>query len=238
MYTPSPIHEWRNPSPWTTCTIDSGTMGAAKASAGRISSTGAEADRLWTAIGRGLDGYTSDQLRAGQSKLYTHVPRHYESVGEDVTHEHLTSIHVSQGIVLYGQYELLPAAIRNASKQPGYDGGHAIYVENIKDSSDVLVLDPLGRADLVRVPALSLLGYSASHGYEHDVYREGEWTTPRLARATAAAICRKFGLDPAKVFGYGTKLPSMNWWVNRPEAAYVWDSATTFQAWLRRAYGV
>lgn len=174
-YTPAPIHEWRNPKPWTTCTIDSGTMGAAKASRGAIAATGAEADRLWSTIGRGLAGYTSKQLRGGQLELYGRQPRHYAGSWA-VLREHLTSP-VAQGMVVYGGYPKLPAAVHDASRQPGYLGLHAIYVENIAGTNDVLVLDPLGKAAPVRVPADSLAAYAAVLSYEHDLYREGEWAT-------------------------------------------------------------
>lgn len=58
--------------------------------------------------------------------------------------------------------------------------------------------------------------------------------TTILSRADAAALTRKLGYDPAKVFGYGTKAPASSFWVNNDAARYVWNSPATFEAWLRR----
>lgn len=53
-----------------------------------------------------------------------------------------------------------------------------------------------------------------------------------LSRAEAAALSRKYGFDPAKLFGYGVKGGS--YWVTSSSAAYVWKDAASFEAWLKR----
>lgn len=53
-----------------------------------------------------------------------------------------------------------------------------------------------------------------------------------LSRAQAATLSRKYGLDPAKLFGYGVKGGS--YWVNAASQAYIWKDAATFEAWLKR----
>lgn len=56
-----------------------------------------------------------------------------------------------------------------------------------------------------------------------------------LPRATAAQLSRKYGFDPAKLFGYGLKGRNMNdWWVNQTSQAHIWKNAANFEAWLKR----
>lgn len=57
---------------------------------------------------------------------------------------------------------------------------------------------------------------------------------PRLSRIDAAAISRRYGIDPAKLFGWGVKNFAPNW-LTSSAANYVWSSATSFEEWLKRA---
>lgn len=58
---------------------------------------------------------------------------------------------------------------------------------------------------------------------------------PKLTREQAAAIARKYKIDPAKLFGWGVKGGGAGMWINSAPAAYVWQSPATFEAWLKRA---
>ena len=165
---PNPIHEYRNPAPQVTCTIDSGTMGAYFAAGGGIPSTGAEADALWELIGKGPTGYTSQQLRDGQQKRYGHAPLHYRG-SANLLLEHLQN--VNRYSVIYGSYPLLPVTVRDNSHQSGYSGLHAMGYSN------PWLFDPLGKGSAIRVDPSTLLpfcGHRATN-YEHDVYNWASW---------------------------------------------------------------
>lgn len=64
-------------------------------------------------------------------------------------------------------------------------------------------------------------------------------SSTRIARSQAAAIIRRYGLDPAEIIGWGgaatTGKELSSYWVNNQD--YVWRSAAEFEAWLKRAYG-
>lgn len=59
--------------------------------------------------------------------------------------------------------------------------------------------------------------------------------TNLLSRSQAAAIARKYKIDPAKLFGYGVKGGAPGAWINTAPARYVWKNAQTFEDWLKRA---
>ena len=60
-------------------------------------------------------------------------------------------------------------------------------------------------------------------------------TQPKtLSRAEAAAILRKYGLDPAKVIGYG--VTGFSSWITSAAAKYVWKDAASFEAWVKRTF--
>lgn len=61
--------------------------------------------------------------------------------------------------------------------------------------------------------------------------------TTRLSRSQAASIVRRYGLDPAKVFGWGVSGTSTGW-INSPAASYVWASPESFESWLKRTYNL
>lgn len=60
--------------------------------------------------------------------------------------------------------------------------------------------------------------------------------TGQVSRARAAEIIRKYGGDPAAVFGYGTNKRASSFWLNNPAAAYVWKSEASFEAWAKRTF--
>lgn len=55
-----------------------------------------------------------------------------------------------------------------------------------------------------------------------------------LSRKEAAAITRKYGLDPAKIMGWGTGNTLENYWVNQTSQAYIWRNAASFESWIKR----
>jgi len=192
----------------TTCTLCAGTAGAAKASRGRIPATVAEMTRLWYAVGRAFNGYTSAQLRTGQQALYRHGPEHrVGSAGVWRT----DAADQALGIVTYGDYQQLPAAIREAGHQPGYDGGHAIYHQaEPRGTGWSVVNDPLATVTGTRVRTADLEPFARSHNYEHDVYREGAWKTMITVTVTETWDPPGRVLFPAgaKVAGYQLDRPA------------------------------
>lgn len=56
-----------------------------------------------------------------------------------------------------------------------------------------------------------------------------------ISREQAAAIARKYKVDPAKLFGFGTSGGGAGMWINTAPANYVWSSTANFEAWLKRA---
>ena len=207
-YLPALVPEWDLPAPWTTCTLSSGTMGAAKASSGQVPATAAERDRLWSAVGRGYSGYTSAQLRAGQAKLYGHAPAHYTGSWSTLR-QHL--LDPGLGVVLYGSYPKLPLAIRNGSKQTGYSGLHAIYAQGAGSGELVIVGDPLSKGGLPSVDVDALRPYAAALSYEHDTYTGRSWetmTTITIERSWSPPQVATFA-GPATYRGYHPTSPEV-----------------------------
>lgn len=102
-----------------------------------------------------------------------------------------------------------------------------------KGKSDTAISAKAADAVLIKFKADKAKAAADAKAAAEKITHSAASQNPTL-RVQAAAIARRYGVDPAKLFGYGVKGFTPNWLLSA-DAAYVWRDAASFEDWLKRA---
>lgn len=195
-YTPGHVSEFPDVSIVADCVPSSGVMLVNKMTHGRYPSSVAEREALQNAMGTQDEGANNTQLAAGIAKRYG--IKLTPGSGWTTIASILTKPNMAVAVI--GQYQKLPAYIRNQGNQPSFDGMHEIYLQ-ADGLGTVTVGDPLASRMIFGIPIGDLQAYCNSAGasylpvteqtatlvgYRLLIPRAGTWTFYHVMRFTHA----------------------------------------------------